>query len=282
MLLGLMQTALPAQRKATDTNTGSNYSVHNDPAAKQKPANPTLPVKNADSSQTNKQTRDTPSNPTDHITVIVQPPTSVSGWEKAYVIFTGLLVAIGAIGGGYAIKTLRAVERQAKATEDQLIETQKAGEESGRSSVFARNAVMVSERADILLDAASIVTSSASGIIGPDARLKLQYKNFGRTRARDVRFKVWMEIPDVNLPSAVQELPRMVMGAGQDQTIAFQTFGECLTEITFKQIVQGKIELRFIALVTYEDVFGALYTTRDAGLFDHRAMGFRVLDKIAG
>jgi hypothetical protein len=239
MLLSFVQTVSPAQGNAPDTDTGSNHSVQGDPAAKQKPPDSSLPIKNANGPQTNKQPCDTPSNPADHITVIVQPPTS--GWEKAYVIFTGLLVAVGAGGIGYAIKTLRAVERQAKATEDQLIETQ-------NSAVFARKSVMASERADILLDAAGIVPS-ANGAIDGDARLKLHYKNFGRTRAKDVRFKVEMEIPGVTLTGAVEELPPMVMGSGQDQTVSFQTFRECLMEKTFKEIVQGKIKLQFIALV---------------------------------
>ena len=118
MLLSFVQTVSPAQRNAPDTDTGSNHSVQGDPAAKQKPPDSTLPIENANGPQTNKQPCDTPSNAAEHITVIVQPPTS--GWEKAYVMFTGLLVAVGAGGIGYAIKTLRAVERQAKATEDRV------------------------------------------------------------------------------------------------------------------------------------------------------------------
>jgi hypothetical protein len=190
------------------------------------------------------------------------PPWTDPFWPN----WTLVLVTLGAVLA--ALGTLADLKEQTAAAK--------------RSAEFAQKAVVVSERADILLDAASIVPLLANGIIGPDSRLKLQYKNFGRTRARDVRFKVQMEIPAINLPNAVQEHPPMVMGAGQDQTITFQTFRECLTEITFKQIVQGKIELRFIALVTYEDVFGGLHTTRDAGLFDTRTMAFRVLDKIAG
>jgi hypothetical protein len=74
----------------------------------------------------------------------------------------------------------------------------------------------------------------------------------------------------------------MTMGAGQDQTIGFETFRECLTQTTFMQIVQGKIKLRFVASAVYEDVFGASYTTRDAGVFDRSALSFRIEDKVAG
>jgi hypothetical protein len=275
MLFTFIQATSPAPRETPDTNAGSNQSIQNHSTAQESPSNPSLAVKNADSSKANKQSCNTPTNPNDHVTVIVQPTKTISGWDKAYVIFTGLLVGVGAGGIGYAIKTLKAVERQAKATEDQLIETQ-------NSAFFARKSVMVSERADILLEAASIVPSESTGIIDGDSRLKVRYKNFGRTRATDVRFKLSLEIKGMNLIGAVTQLPVMVLGSGQEQTIGLQTFRECMSEETFKQIANGKMELIFVAYVSYDDVFGDSYATRDAGVFNHRTMRFTVLDKIAG
>ena len=164
---------------------------------------------------------------------------------------------------------------------EQTATAKASAEEAKQAAIFSRKATMESERADILLDAASIVPSVASGIIDGDASLKFRYKNFGRTRAKDVRIKVWFEIKDVNLTGAVVELPPMVMGSGQEQTVALQTFRECLTERTFNQITQGKLELIFIAFAVYEDVFGGIHTARDAGVFDSRSMRFRVIDKMA-
>jgi predicted Holliday junction resolvase-like endonuclease len=53
------------------------------------------------------------------------------------VILTALLVLVGALGIGYAIKTLRAVERQAKANEGQLTEIQQSAEKTDRMILLA-------------------------------------------------------------------------------------------------------------------------------------------------
>lgn len=58
-------------------------------------------------------------------------------WYRAYVILTGALVVIGAVGVGYAIKTLKAIERQAKANEGQLTEIQQSVEKTDRMIVIA-------------------------------------------------------------------------------------------------------------------------------------------------
>jgi hypothetical protein len=53
---------------------------------------------------------------------IIREPAPVShkdGWDKAYVTFTGLLVAVGGFGVAYAVKTLRAIKRQADLMEKQ-------------------------------------------------------------------------------------------------------------------------------------------------------------------
>jgi hypothetical protein len=184
------------------------------------------------------------------------------------------LVVVTVLAVWAAFKTLGDLKEQTAAA-------QNAAEEAKRSAGFAQNAVMVSERADILLEGASILPS-ASEVIDGDARLVLRYKNFGRTRAKDARFKAEMFIEGVTLTSAETALPVMTVGAGQDRMIGFQSFRECLTQITFMQILEGKIKLWFVASVVYEDVFGASYTTRDVGTFDPRALIFRVEDKIAG
>ena len=279
VLLAFMQ-ASPSPRKTTETNADSNHSIQDKSAAKQTPSDPAPPVENADSSKANKQPSKTPSNPSDHVTVIVQSPVSVSRWEKAYVIFTGLLVAFGAAGIGYAIKTLRAMERQAKANEDQLIETQKASEEAGRSAIFARNAVKASERADVLMESVGIYLPTGQPGISGDARLKIQYKNYGRTRASHVRCGVELLIEGVHLANANVEVPPLILGAGQDVTISLQSFSECLTQPVFERIVRGETTLRFKAGVSYDDAFGDGHASIDIGIFETKTRTFRIEQKI--
>lgn len=95
---------------------------------------------------------------TGEITVNGQQSSFVSGWEKAYVILTGLVVLVGAIGIGYAVKTLKAVERQAKANEDQLTEIRQSAEKSDRMILLAaqeaENGKIATEAAKKSADAA--------------------------------------------------------------------------------------------------------------------------------
>lgn len=184
------------------------------------------------------------------------------------------LVLVGGVAAWIALGTLADVKEQAVAAKI-------SAEAAKKSADFAQKAVMISERADILLDGVAVVPSR-TGIIDGDAQLKLRYKNFGRTRAKDVRLKAQMLIEGMQLTNATQELPTLVMGVGQEQTISFQSFGECLTEATFSSIMQGKITLRFEAWAAYEDVFGASYTTRDVGTFLPRRQVFMLDEKTAG
>jgi len=201
---------------------------------------------------------------------------------------TAVLAVTAIFGTCYAVQTLRAIQHEARIAVGALKESGKLARAAKTSADaltdaanFAKTTTKDSERADILMDAASIVLSP-SGVLDGDARLVLRYKNFGRTRAKDVHFRAEMIIEGVTLKSAQTEQPVMTMGAGQEQTIGFQTFRECLTQVTFTQIVQGKIKLLFVASVVYDDVFGSSYTTRDAGIFDYRTFRFRIEDKMAG
>jgi hypothetical protein len=262
LILAMLSIVLQVSQPASNTNGTQNNS-----ATQQQPSASSLSTKNADSSQEKKHCiNSTPSR---------NDPSPVSGWEKAYVVSNFLLFGAAAIAAGYAYKTLRAVERQAKATEDQLIQTQRAFE-------FNRDAVKASERADILIDAASLVPANANGVIDGGARLKVTFKNFGRTRARDVSIRIQMFIKGVNLTKGIEELPMMVLGAGQDQTVTFLSFREFLGDMTFKEIIQGKKELWFEASVSYQDAFGDGYVTMDIGAFIPEAMRFAVKQKIAG
>jgi hypothetical protein len=184
-----------------------------------------------------------------------------TGWgDIAYVTFSGLLVLVSAFQAWLLFGTLRVTRN---------------------SAMFAERAVRNSERADILLDAVSI-QPSATGVFDGDARLVLRFKNFGRTRASNVRFDVRMIIPGTPVNSPAPELPVTVMGTAKEQSIAFQTFREFLTQATFEDIVRGRATLKFVGSVVYEDVFGDSYTTRDVGVFDYRVGLFRIEENIAG
>lgn len=286
VLLTVLQAAPPVPSKTSDIPASSSSAVKKNPNKKQAISDTALSVQNANSTKTDQQPRDPPSQADEQKPVVILDRTPVSGWTKAYVILTGLLALVGALGVGYAIRTLRAVERQALSMRRQtthlrnsVVQALKAATAAKRSAEFAELATKASERANILLATAGIFP------IGPvtgDSQLKVSYQNFGRTRAKDVSFKIEMRIEDLNLTKGNLELPPMIMGAGQDQTITFQSFRDFLTLPIFKEIVEGKRTLRFVSSAVYQDVFGDRYTTLDIGVFETKGLCFRIEQQIAG
>jgi hypothetical protein len=216
--------------------------------------------------------------------------------DRLTLLFTFILAVTAVFGTCYALQTLKAIQHEAKIATAALKESGKlakaakasvdvltvAANAARESAEFARLATKNSERADILIENASIFPVNANGSITGDSSLHITFKNFGRTRGRDVSLMVKMLIPGIELKNGTSELPLTVMGPGQDQMVTFQPFRGFLTQQTFMQIIEGKIELHFQASAVYSDVFGSTYTTMDVGVLDPKVARFRVLQKIAG
>jgi hypothetical protein len=199
----------------------------------------------------------------------------------------GLLLA-GIAGICVAIRTLKAIERQGLSMRRQtthlrnsVIQARNAARAAKRSADAYEQAVRLTERADVLLESAGFILSPNTHIFDGHARVVLRFKNFGRTRARDVSFRVRLVIPDV--PDAYgPELPRMVLGAEQSQSVSFEPFITFLNKPTFDGVARGDITMRFESWTVYADVFDSSYTTRDVGIFNSSSMTFRIEEHIAG
>jgi hypothetical protein len=288
MLLAVMQTAPPIPRKAANNTAGGSQVIQNNAAKKQEDSGASLPSDNSDSPNTNQQASQTPCNPHKHVTVVIQQPTSVSGWEKTYVVLTGLLVIVGGIGIGYAIQTLRAVQRQAVSMRRQtthlrnsVIQARRAANAAKKSADFAEVATTLAERADVLLLRVSVVPSPRTQRFDGDAYVEMEFKNFGRTRANNNRFAVSLQLPDVPNDDAVPDNVAVIIGAGDTQIVGFHRFREWLTQETFDKFLRGEAILRFSAKVTYDDVFGKSHFAQFGGYFDHRVRMFRVQENDA-
>ena len=143
------------------------------------------------------------------------------------------------------------MQNQARATET-------AANAANRSAEIAEMALKLAERADVLLNAVSLTTNVA-GVptnrpINPYGAVTMEFKNFGRTRAENVRCDIGLVIPGV--PKSVPQREPFILGPGATQCLTFQTFKETLTQETFEQIANGTINLRFAGNVSYDDVFG--------------------------
>jgi hypothetical protein len=123
MFLAIMQAPSPIPREAPNNPAGSGKHIQQDTKTDQNPA--TLPsVKNLTAPEENQNTGNQPSSTNAQEPIVIREPVTVSEvitwWYRFYVIFTGLLVIIAAIGAALALRTLRAIERQANVMEAQF------------------------------------------------------------------------------------------------------------------------------------------------------------------
>jgi hypothetical protein len=125
VLLSIVQAASPVLRKAADSATSSGSNITSNSKSHQTPTHAlsTAP-EHTESAQARPESHDPFSAATKKAVVIREPasvpPTEPDWWYRFYVIFTGLLVAIGAIGVGCAVRTLQAIERQVGIMERQM------------------------------------------------------------------------------------------------------------------------------------------------------------------
>jgi hypothetical protein len=277
MLLSISQAAIPIPGKAPNRPAGSSQNVQNNPANNQGPAT-TPTVANPATTEKDQNTSNEPTKANAQETIVIREPITVSvgsmphkdWWDRAYVIFTGMLVIIGGGGVLAALRTLRAIKRQGDLMERQTVTAEKAAESAKQSAESDERAVRLTERADVLLEAAGL--NSPSGQIDGQAMVKLVFKNFGRTRANNVVLNVDLLVPGVSpVPT---DMPQIAMASGDSQTVTFGNFMSCMTRETFIAISRGKERLEFIGKVTYEDVFGDSHICECGGYFEYRTRSF--------
>lgn len=141
-------------------------------------------------------------------------------------------------------------------------------------------ALKLGERADVLLNAVALtmdptVLSTNSGI-NIYSRVSMEFKNFGRTRAQNVRCLIGLIIPGV--PENVPPREPFILGPGATQLLTFEQFSATMTQKTYEDIVSGVIDLKFAGTVTYEDIFGESHSITCRGLLDPKTGRFLLGD----
>jgi hypothetical protein len=193
-----------------------------------------------------------------------------------------VLVGIGAILA--ALGTLSAIQRQADLMERQTVATETAANAATKSAETAERAVILTERAEVLIESVGFTGPHIPGV--PDAkingfsRVTIVFKNYGRTRAENVRFLVGLIIPG-QPETAPLETP-VTIGPGGTQRVTFQTFNEILGSGTYQQIVTGGLSLSFSGKVTYNDIFGGSHVLECDGFFEPHTGTFHVGRRASG
>jgi hypothetical protein len=174
------------------------------------------------------------------------------GWFMAYVLLTGGITLCSFFATLAARKSANAAVKAANTAE---------------------KALKLSERADVLLEGASIRMGITQKVDG-DSQVILSFRNFGRTRAQNVRFDISLEIPGV--PKSIPPQASITVGAGDTRKLCFPRFAEFLTKETAEGISRGDIPLGFRGIVTYKDAFDDPHTFQCGGTLDHITRIFRM------
>jgi hypothetical protein len=139
-----------------------------------------------------------------------------------------------------------------------------------------RDAVRLTQRADLLVQAIGIDPHPIPCFITAGTSIKVTFKNFGPTRAARVSIDVNLTIPDVKQKSADRpSLPSAVVGGNDDVTLTFPELGRLYEGETILQASKGHIPLSVGGRITYIDVFNREHsTTFDAKYYGWNRGGF--------
>lgn len=277
MLLAVAGTAPAIPQKAADTSARSHQDIKQQPSTKQTPSVDSPPIPNAPSANANEHKDETPAKAGTQETIFITESAAVpvkDVWDKAYVIFAGLLVIIGALGISFAKKTLDRIERQAKANEDTLIEIRAAGEKTDRMIAHAEaQGVTARESLDLSRDTAkkqlrayltvaeAMLRFNTAWIAEPQVHIQ----NCGKTPAYDVRQWIATKMEQLPLrwplPSPPNELPERgtVIGAG-NRDIMVADSHIIPEEVRPVFGTQGAV-LYVYGRISYRDVFGDWHYT---------------------
>jgi hypothetical protein len=165
-----------------------------------------------------------------------------------------------------------AADAQSGFMRDGLVHAKLAAEAAKTSADVARDALHLTEAADIHLD--KIVTQ-VSGVLTPDSRIRLVFKNFGRTRAinANVVWEEWVAAPPKGL--IVTNGHQIIPPQGEHPINSESTVRQCAEAAgaPVSDLVSGTIPFGFVAAAKFDDVFGNTITRVWVATFEP-PMGF--------
>jgi len=141
-----------------------------------------------------------------------------------------------------------------------------------RSANHAERATKLTQRADVLLKDFDVRVHSDNEVIGQNTQFFVNIRNFGPTRANDVRFDFGMTVsgnrnPVRNSPYIEPPKVTIVMGSGDEKNVAFNKLGDVFSSEIITKIADGSSELRIIGRITYKDVFGESHSVECGGRY---------------
>jgi hypothetical protein len=137
-----------------------------------------------------------------------------------------------------------------------------------RAFISERNAVRLTQRAEVLLEGIGMKPRFDPPAITTQTVISLHFKNFGPTRASNVTIDAELEVPGVpHAGGTLPELPPMLIAAGDSLSTTLAPLGMWWSDEVIATAGKGDITLRFKADVRYTDVFGKDHRTRVSGRY---------------
>jgi hypothetical protein len=152
----------------------------------------------------------------------------------------------------------------------QVVLTVAAGLIAWRAFRSEREAVRLTQRADVLLDSIDVRPANDPPSIWPNTEVQLHFRNYGPTRANDVRFSIDLTIAGAMKKEASQNgplLPPIVIAANENSPASFPLLGQMFEAEDIKRASRGDAEMRFTATATYVDVFGKRHRSHYTGIY---------------
>jgi hypothetical protein len=140
----------------------------------------------------------------------------------------------------------------------------------------AKQAVLLTERADVLVF--GITASTYPERLSPETVMMVEFKNFGATRADQIKFTAALNYEGIVGESDNSKMPPIVLAAGDSQGIKFRPLSTCMTIDTGRRINAGETPMTVEATATYRDVFGMPHKTVCKATYDHLARSFQITE----
>jgi hypothetical protein len=185
-------------------------------------------------------------------------------WPPEWASWALVVVAIWA--ACIALNTLQDLKVQTQ-------NTRVASEAAQKSAEVAEKSLKFSERADVLLNKTGLVRGAAPN--GSDSRIDIEFQNFGRTRAVNVRFRLNIII-DGQPVSAAEFLPPVSMGASKTYTVSTHKLENFISVEIISNVMTEVKTLRFVSDVIYRDIFGDEHKVTAEGTLDVTRGTFRI------
>ncbi|HEY1659895.1 MAG TPA: hypothetical protein VGG14_16200 [Candidatus Sulfotelmatobacter sp.] len=286
----VMLTPIPRQAPNKGSSGTQKPANATNASANQAAPTPAISQKNSTSDKfKNDPDRKPPENKEEAVTVSKLPTANVTiernpkrdVWDWLSYVFNIGLAAAGIIGVCLAVRTLRVLKlqalsmgRQTTHLKNSVIAAANAASAAQRSAEFAELATKKSERADLLLEYIGIINAPDQPF-GYRSKVGMRFRNFGRTRASNVVYLARLIVPDQGNEIPPPIVPQ-TLGAGGEQRIEFQPFGEWLSKDTFDAVNRGELTMNLYATITYIDAFSDPHTTKWAAHFDASRKAFGI------